>query len=1010
MSAFLPAVVAALALVALPARAMAQGQPTNLAPNPSFEQGAAAPTGWQLFSMVSGNWELHGKEGERCISVRGDGQDSGWWAAPSVKLEPRRLYRLSYWVRRGEGDAATVIAGLSTVNRDTSAEPQWSRREFFFRTPDTLGDAYLRLGQWHLNGTVHFDDITLEPAVVAHGRAGELELPLGHGERLIAGQYTALHILSGPGSTDFRCLEGFTASFNSNRWVFAGEGQVIYRYQLGRLRQADAEVEVAVNWHERGALVVEASRDGRQWVSLGSVDGLRRVAFPVPSGLLPAREVWVRLRTAAGASLQVDHYQYRCRVPEAGEAAIVGASQYLGVSLSSSNLRVAVEKASPEGIAELVLTNRGPRRSLEAMLAVERDGAPVAATTRALALAAGGVARVELACAPPGPGRYTLRLTCRELGAAAFLWEAKGDIMLSPLHDTGGELLTEDPALALWWCEPERKVSRTRPLPRARGDALRIAAAGNEWEPAQLVISPRVDLRACELAAGDLVSDSGARLPAAQIEIRQVEYVFVSEPTDEVGSPDWWPDPLPPLRGPMDLEAGRNHPFWITVHVPPGTPPGEYRGEITVRAAGVARRVPLRVRVWGFDLPRETHVRSGFGLSPGLIRRYHNLETEAEARQVLELYYQSFASHRIAPYSVGGDIQVTWEQLPSGAIEPRLDFSAFDAAAHHALDELGFNSFVLPVQGLGGGTFHSRYLGEIAGHRQGTPEHEAAFRKYLQAVQRHLEEKGWLSKAYLYWFDEPAEKDHEFVRQGMELIGRAAPGLTRMLTTHPQPSLYGAVDLWCLPTYTLDREVVRQRQREGEEIWWYLCTAPKTPHFTLFLDHHGTEIRVWLWQTWKYGLQGILVWQTNYWTSEAAYPPPQLQNPWQDPMSWVSGYDTPAGVRQSWGNGDGRFFYPPNRDPARDVATKYLEGPVPSVRWELLRDGIEDYEYFWLLREEVNRVRQEGADPSSYQEAEKLLEVPADVCVDPTRFATSPEPIHAHRARLAKAIERLRER
>ena len=76
--------------------------------------------------------------------------------------------------------------------------------------------------------------------------------------------------------------------------------------------------------------------------------------------------------------------------------------------------------------------------------------------------------------------------------------------------------------------------------------------------------------------------------------------------------------------------------------------------------------------------------------------------------------------------------------------------------------------------------------------------------------------------------------------------------LTRMLTEHPTPALHGAVDLWCIPTYMLDEESVRARQAAGEEIWWYLCTGPKAPYFTLFLDHYGTEMRLWLWETWPH--------------------------------------------------------------------------------------------------------------------------------------------------------------
>jgi len=259
----------------------------------------------------------------------------------------------------------------------------------------------------------------------------------------------------------------------------------------------------------------------------------------------------------------------------------------------------------------------------------------------------------------------------------------------------------------------------------------------------------------------------------------------------------------------------------------------------------------------------------------------------------------------------------------------------------------------------------------------------------------------------VYWFDEPTEKDYEFVQKGMELIGGAAPRLKRLLTEAPVARLYDSVDIWCLPTFMLDVDVLESRKTAGDEVWWYLCTVPRAPHFALFIDHYGTELRLWSWETWKYGLEGLLVWQTVYWTSESAYPGEVVQNPWEDSMSWKSGYALPEGGREPWGNGDGRFLYPPNRRPGLDK-TKRLEGPVPSIRWELLRDGIEDYEYLWLLRAEVQRLKAAGAPPASYAEAERLLEVPAEVCTSLTEFATTPEPIYAHRAKVAEAIEGLR--
>ena len=996
--AFLAAVVAGAAAADLP----------DLLPNPSFELGDVAPDGWSPFA--SATYGPNAEQGGRCVTTTGTGDDMSYWQAGPIALIPGQLYRVSYQVRRAPGASdGTTIAGLSSCNHDLTAGAQWQQEQFFFRARTDLKEDTFRVGQWHVNGAVQFDDVSMQPAIAVHYRPAGLGLPLGDGEAIAAGRYTATHRLGGLGSDDCWFLERFTAGFNTDRWLFSSGSEVVYLHQLGRLKQDEGEVEVSINYYVHGVLLIEASADGSAWLPVGQIDKVSRATFPIPSELLPTRDLWVRLRSEGQCELQVDAYQYRCRLPDAPQLpSLTGETHYLAITRTSPDLEVAVDDISAlTGRADLTLVSRGARRQVGVTITVQDSAGHAAAAQERLLLTPNAQRQVTVPVRIPSPGRQTMRITCADPAAPDWGWQAEGGFTVSPLNDSrGGELLLDDPDLTIWWCEPERKVSRTRPAPTTNGAALRISAAGNEYEPAQLVLRPKQRLRDCQVTVSDLAGPDGARLPSSQLEIRQVVYVTVQQPTDELGEPGLWPDPLPPHAKPVPLPAELNHPFWITLHVPAGTPAGDYRGDITIQAQGLTHTVPIEVHVWGFALPEETHVRSGFGMGEWNLRRYHNLETEEEIKQVFDLYLQSFAAHRISPYTFGRNIEVKWTKTPDGQVEPQLDFSGFDEDAHHAFDDLHFNSFVLELTGMGGGTYHDRHLGELAGYQQGTPEYEAAFRKYVGAVQDHLEQRGWLDKAYVYWFDEPDRKDYDFVRDGMQLLHRAGPRLTRLLTTHPTPELYGDVDLWCLPTFTLDPDVTTKRKAAGEELWWYLCTGPKAPYFTLFIDHYGTELRLWLWETWKYHLDGILVWATDYWTSSAAYPGDALQNPWEDTMSWTSGYSTPEGQRLPWGNGDGRFFYPPNRNPGVDK-TKYLEGPVPSIRWELLRDGIEDYEYFHLLQSHIERLKQSGADPATYREAERLLEVPADICTDTQHFTTTPEPIHEHRRKLAEAIEGL---
>src|SRR3974390_3929575 len=75
---------------------------------------------------------------------------------------------------------------------------------------------------------------------------------------------------------------------------------------------------------------------------------------------------------------------------------------------------------------------------------------------------------------------------------------------------------------------------------------------------------------------------------------------------------------------------------------------------------------------------------------------------------------------------------------------------------------------LMRLRGMGGGTFYSRSLGELEGFQEGTPEFARLFQDYLSQIQAHLEQRGWLPKAFTYWFDEPARKDFEFCVEGRE--------------------------------------------------------------------------------------------------------------------------------------------------------------------------------------------------------------------------------------------------
>ena len=577
--------------------------------------------------------------------------------------------------------------------------------------------------------------------------------------------------------------------------------------------------------------------------------------------------------------------------------------------------------------------------------------------------------------------------------------------------DYGRRIAGVEGKAAVWWCDATHKIPRQRPLPGATSSAAVLSAARNDFEAVQVVVRPAKDLKGLTAAAGILRGPGGTTIPAEKVKILRVAYHFVHHPTDKTGVRDFWPDALPPLEKPIDVPAGENQPLWVLVHVPKDARPGDYTAQVSLKAEGFSANVPLKLHVWNFTLPDRNHIETAFGFSAGNVFRYHQLKTEEDKRRVLDMYFQCFADHRISPYDPVPLDRIRVDFRPE-ADPPRaeVDFSAFDRAMARAVDEYNFTGIRLPVQGMGGGTFHSRSEPSISGFGKDTPEYRAMFSSYVKQLEEHLRQKGWLELAYIYWFDEPAPRDYEFVAGGMNRLKKYAPGLRRMLTEEPGDNpLAGTVDIWCPISNNYEHEAAEKRRAHGERFWWYVCTGPKAPYCTLFIDHPATELRVWLWQTWQRKIVGNLVWQSNYWTSSAAFPE-RPQNPYEDPMGYVSGYSTPKGTKRYWGNGDGRFIYPPESAavPGKSGPGPVIKPPVSSIRWEMLREGIEDYEYLYLLRE-LSKKRRGSLKPEQVQEYEALLRVPESITKDMTSFTTDPSPIYARRAEVARAIERLKE-
>ncbi len=93
-----------------------------------------------------------------------------------------------------------------------------------------------------------------------------------------------------------------------------------------------------------------------------------------------------------------------------------------------------------------------------------------------------------------------------------------------------------------------------------------------------------------------------------------------------------------------------------------------------------------------------------------------------------------------------------------------------------------------------------------------------------------------------------------------------------MLTEEPVEALAGPVDIWCPVTPNYDHAAAEKRRAAGDR---FLVVRVHRSQGVLHAVHRPSghrASRVALAQTWQRSIVGTLVWESNYWTSSAAFP------------------------------------------------------------------------------------------------------------------------------------------
>ena len=478
----------------------------------------------------------------------------------------------------------------------------------------------------------------------------------------------------------------------------------------------------------------------------------------------------------------------------------------------------------------------------------------------------------------------------------------------------------------IWTATTMDKILRESTPPDDSIPGLTIRAARNEYEPFQIAV--RADADASITA--ELSSFSGPGSLGA-VTFHRVDYVTIGAPSDAaaIASPQV-PDPLVPLAPGASVPAssGQTQPLWFTVHVPADAAAGDYTATLTVTVGGAAVDIPVALHVFDFTLPPDIGLDGNWN---GSFQALGGSESLAKVETLKDFFF----AHRLVPSSVAWpagtnyDGGITYDCAGNFSEED----NAYDISqlGPKYIDGVGWNGVGFPsfqaMDFVDNSTPRPQdFCGVDRGpDHYGTPEYNAKWSQMLTALAAYMQTKGWQDKGYYYIQNEPqGPADYDLAAYLAHLSKQAAPDLRIVVSEEPKPEIVdnplamgNSYDMWWANLSAFEPTYAATRQAAGEEVWWYFLYGDLPPHFNpITIDHPGIETRIAAWAAWKYRIRGLAYYSLTGWGD--------------DPI----GNPRPQGTDQ---NGDGFLLYPPQNGQL-----------VTSIRWELLREGAEDFEYLRL--------------------------------------------------------------
>ncbi|MDP7287923.1 MAG: DUF6067 family protein [Phycisphaerae bacterium] len=448
----------------------------------------------------------------------------------------------------------------------------------------------------------------------------------------------------------------------------------------------------------------------------------------------------------------------------------------------------------------------------------------------------------------------------------------------------------------------------------------------------QFVVWTGSDLKNVSLTASELKSAGGKTIPAADVIPFFVRYTM--------GAGQLLGDILEPNR-PIDLPKNSTRPIWVSVNVPQNTVPGVYKGTLAVKGAAgnsITFEISIDVLPNVLPAPKQWSFHLDLWQNPWAVSRIHghkqwSPEHWAKLKKVLTLAAeagQKCLTASIVNRPWGGQTQDAFGSMiaPTRNADGTwtYDYSVFDKWV-----EFGFacgidrqiNCYSMVPWG------NNLYYQDAASGKYvkitakpGAKAYADYWAPLLKDFAKHLKAKGWFEKTTIAM----DERHLDDMKNMIALVDKVAPGMKITLAANKNlESIIDRIhDYSFAIRFPAKPELNVKRAAKGRQTTFYVCCAPRRPNTFPFSPPAEST---WLgWNAAAKRYSGLLRWAFCSYNI--------------DPLKTT---DYP---RRSWPTGDCYLIYP---------------GPRSSIRFERLREGIQDYEKIRILRQALTKQGESGA-------------------------------------------------